>query len=521
MKQALFAVVLIFGSIQQAAEIPVAEWEIIKQKLVEVDRLKEQVESLRAKGAEPAALSTVDAAMDSKYGPNATPTTKTGKLAVGGLIQIWYYTIQRDNRGFFSDPNGNGIADNNLANDNNSFRIRRAELKLSMDINECISSSLMIEVAREVGGFPAFPSNQGLFKKTGTANGGLSTSSTVAGQIGNVAGGPPRILQDPYINFHNIIPYHDIQIGQFKQWVGEEGTRSTAELDFVERSILGLCADNRDLGAVIHGSWWGKDTNDRDGRFQYWAGIFNAAGSFYNPGNEQNRSDNNQSKDFNGRILVRPLWGDCVGKLEIGASYIGGTHGAQNIDVSGYPAVTAATPIPPQNYAYKANVWAIYKFGNGFVKGLWLNGEWGAIRDKQEGSVIAFGNGNLGVGGAKGLTQTALQPFTSQGGFAAAGYRFGDASWVECMPCWLKSFEIAGRYEQFQNIETTNLGNPNRTSVFNTKIGTAGLNYFFSGGTKIQANYNIVELPTGKSNGARNFHDTQNNNFVINFQVAF
>lgn len=522
MKAALVAL-LCLGYVAGAADVvvPASEWEAIKAKLGEMDRLKQQVNDMQAKGAEPATTSMVDTAMDSKYGPNANVTTKTGKLTVGLLTQIWYYNIQRDNRGFFSDTNGNGIQDNNLANDINSFRIRRTELKFTMDFSECITSVLMFDPAREVGGFPSFPSNQGLFKKTGTADGGLATSAAVAGQIGNVAGGPPRLLQDAYINYHGAIPYHDIQIGQFKPWVGEEGIRSSAELDFAERSILGQCGDNRDMGASIHGSWWGKDCNDRDGRLQYWAGVFDGSGNFYNPGNQQNRSDNNQSKDINGRILVRPLWDDCAGKLEMGASFIGGRHGAQNIDVSGYAAVTATTPIQPQVYAYKANVWASYKFGNWFAKGLWVKGEYGCIRDRAEGSIIAFGNGNLGAGAAAGLTQTSMRPFTSQGGYVAAGYRFGEAGWVECMPCWLKSFELAGRYEQFQNIQVSNQAEATKTNTLSTHVATAGLNYYFSGNTKIQMNYNYVDLPTEKTNTGRFFHDTQNNSFVINFQVAF
>jgi len=75
--------------------------------------------------------------------------------------------------------------------------------------------------------------------------------------------------------------------------------------------------------------------------------------------------------------------------------------------------------------------------------------------------------------------------------------------------------------KQFQNIETANIANPVKTSVFNTRILTAGVNYYFGGNVKIQANYNLVDLPTEKTNTVRKFHDTQNNSFVVNFQVAF
>ena len=519
---ALWLIGSVAGSM--AVEVPTAEWENMKQKIAE----------LQARGeAIPASSTMVDTAMDSKYGPGVPVTTfkAPGKLQISLLTQIWYYNIQRDNRGFFNDTAGNGIVDNNNANDINSFRIRRTELKFVYEFNECFGATMMLDPAREAGGFPNFPSNQGNFKKTATGNGFIinpagGTVSSGANQTftGAFSGGlvsPPRLLQDAFVTYANVVPYVDFKIGQFKAKVGEEGVRDSAMLDFAERSMIGFQADNRDMGASAHGSFWGKDCKDQDGRVQFWAGIFDGSGTFYNPGFQQNRSDNNQSKDLNAALLVRPLWDDCYGKLELGASYIGGRHGPQSTDVSAYPAVTATTPITPQTYASKGNVWMMYKFGNWFAKGLWVRGEWGYIRDRQEGSVVAFGNGNLGTGATLGLSQTALQPFTSQGGYAAMGYKFGDTNWLECTPCWLKGFEVLARYDQFQNIETTNLGNPNRTSVFYTHATTAGLNYYMGDRTKIQLNYNYVDLPTEKTNGTRNFHDTQNNSILLNFQVAF
>ncbi len=63
---------------------------------------------------------------------------------------------------------------------------------------------------------------------------------------------------------------------------------------------------------------------------------------------------------------------------------------------------------------------------------------------------------------------------------------------------------------------------PYKTDVFYTRVWTAGLNYYIAGHTaKVQANYNFVTLPADKSSPSRVFHDTRNDNFVINFQVAF
>src|SRR6185295_12255538 len=104
----------------------------------------------------------------------------------------------------------------------------------------------------------------------------------------------------------------------------------------VERSFVGLLADNRDLGASVHGTWW-------DDRFQYWLGIFNGAGNYLGTaGVFRNRADDNNDKDFNYRVLVRPLWSsgsDCEcschndwGKLELGVSGRLGRHGGEGAD---------------------------------------------------------------------------------------------------------------------------------------------------------------------------------------------
>src|SRR5260221_409670 len=75
----------------RAVEISQAEW----------DQMKKDIEDLRKNpGPDTRPLaSTVATALDNKYGPNANVTTKTGKLTIGGLTQVWYYTIQKDSRG--------------------------------------------------------------------------------------------------------------------------------------------------------------------------------------------------------------------------------------------------------------------------------------------------------------------------------------------------------------------------------------------------------------------------------------
>src|SRR6185436_12982927 len=117
----------------------------------------------------------------------------------------------------------------------------------------------------------------------GTATRGRVTNLD-ASAVQTGAGTTNRIFQDGYINYHGVIPHHDVQIGQFKPQLGEEGIRSSGELDFVERSMLGQLGDKRDLGIHVHGTWW-------DERFQYWLGAFDGAGNFQGSGGDfQNRS---------------------------------------------------------------------------------------------------------------------------------------------------------------------------------------------------------------------------------------
>jgi hypothetical protein len=326
-----------------------------------------------------------------------------------------------------------------------------------------------------------------------------------------------------------LVPHHDFQIGLFKPGNGEEGYRNTSDLDFVERSMIGFQAFGRDLGATIHGSWWGEDCFDRDGRFQYWAGVFNGTNYFNTPIGGGNRPDNNQSKDFNARMLVRPLWDDCMGKLELGASWEGGHHG-QSGSRAMYDPIVSTGPLgggpqwgldQPGIWAWRANAWALYRASNDF-SGLWLRSEFGQIHDANyPNSVIDF-NGT-GGSAAPDYSQNQGLPFTRTGVYGAFGYRFGDSCWAQHdMPSWLKPVEVLGRWEEYQNIDVADDSNPVKTNSFYTQVCTAGVNYFIKGqNAKVVANYNWVTLPMTHQNATRQFHKTDMNNFAFEFQIAF
>ncbi|HEY3321525.1 MAG TPA: porin [Planctomycetota bacterium] len=492
----------------------------------EIDALKRDVEDLRRKlSGSSAAMprTSVDRALESKYGPNNAVTTRSGKLTISGLLQVWYQGVHNDDRSLFNNAAGSGLVDTFQAQDNDTFRIRRTELKFTMDIHENVTAVVMIDPAREATSFSngSDPlANSGIFKRMpvvspefDAANGpGLGDTGVVAA-VQSGSGKVPKLLQDAYINYHGVVPHHDFQVGQFIPFLGEEGIRSSAQLDFAERSFLGQLGNQRDLGVAMHGVWW-------DDRFQYWLAAFDGAGNYYgSAGDFQNRSDDNDNKDFNYRVVIRPLWKhECWGSLELGMSSKFGKHG-EGGQLAGNNPID--NPLPglnrPTNWAIWHNAFASYRPG-GSIKGAWVAGEWAWIKDRNAPGSVVDVDGN-GVGDS-GLNQAIGKPFRSSGWFIAAGYKISDSRWCDSAPGWLKPFEFVGRYDTFQNVQVANRVTADHTNVYSTRVATAGVNYYIKGhDAKIQANYNWVRNPDGGD--AYTFHGVRNDNFIVSFQVAF
>ncbi|MBI3827978.1 MAG: hypothetical protein HY291_00580 [Planctomycetes bacterium] len=563
--------------------------------------LKKEVEDLRKKlstnGSTPKAVGPIgraDAMVANKYGPNATVTTKTGKLTIGGLLQVWNYRIQNDNQGIFSllnkkyndiaqqqalgapiPPSRTGGWNTNEFNDNDGFRIRRAEIKLSIEIGDDVSGVVLIDPTGgdEANTFPSYPTNQGVTGRTPFGTGtqldiqgieragfdvlwlpiasGTVPSEAVRSRMQSGFVLPNRVLQDAYINYHpHWIPRHDFTIGQFKPPMSEEGNRNSGQLDFVERAMINQFSNQRDLGVMVHGSWW----NDR---FQYWIGAFDSAGNFQNSfASFQNRSDDNDQKDLAYRFLLRPVWNQKNwGSLEIGFSRQEGMHGEAGdgarftgaFDVSGNLAFTVDGLGFKTNTARRQYAWAWYRPG-GPVKGWWMRGEWGEIKDRP-------------TPGVWNVNAPVLQPnpFTRSGWYFSTGYKLSDSVWADTLknhPNWLikmaHDVEFCYRYEIFGNIYTDGLTAyegqdsfgaagflyllPSKIDVFKTQVHTAGINYYWKGyNTRTQINYSWVDEPQGHaafspvtsqvapgySTTGRRFREVKNNVFVISQQIMW
>ena len=531
------AVTVVFIATAQAVEISQAEW----------DQMKKDIADLRNRPVQPTIIESghMETALDNKYGPKATVYTKTGKLRIGALLQIWYYAQPgKDPRGLFDDPN-NGIVDSRRGIDNDSFRLRRTELHFNMDMTENVTGYVFIDPNREINsGYPSLPNgsaNIGIYQRqnnvspefagTKPAPNGINNTALISGiQSGASAGtdaAPGRALQDVWIDYHNAIPNHDFMVGQFRRSFGEEGTRDVSQLDFVERSMIGFTDDSRDLGAHIHGAWWDVDpdapaySSSPSGRFQYWLGVEDGAGTFHSFGSFQNRADDNNAKDFSYRLLVRPLWKqEKWGSLELATASQFGDHGG-----SGQPD-PQTNPVNGLNrrsvWAYRHSAWGYYAPGS-VAKGLWLRSEWNEFHDRVAPGAMVNLVGN-GDNAAKPFQQSNPHPFTSSGYYAALGYKMADSIWAkDCggMPSMLKPFEFVARYDTFQNVQVDNPSRPGDTLLYSTNVWTTGFNYYIKGhNAKIQCNYNFVELPSSHRTDFQ-FHHYNADSLLVNWQVAF
>ncbi|MFZ0888757.1 MAG: porin [Candidatus Binataceae bacterium] len=123
------------------------------------------------------------------------------------------------------------------------------------------------------------------------------------------------VLQDAYTDIH-YWPEFRIRVGKFKEPVGLERLEEARNLKFVERALTVDLVPNRDLGA----EFWGDLLSHR---VEYEAGVFNGV-----PDNTASvDSDNNDAKEFDGRIFLHPFAETSLQFAEKLGLGIAGTYG--------------------------------------------------------------------------------------------------------------------------------------------------------------------------------------------------
>ena len=491
---------------------------LFAEETVTVDDLRKAVDDLRKQVSARPELS-VTAAVDHSVAVheacevNPDVETRTGHLTIGGLLQVWGYSIQNDRKNWvdiqqvLADPRGTTAPVNSTA-DNDSFRIRRSELRFDYDLDCNIRAHVMMDPSNEATAFPDFPSNQGsgpdgdaLFFSPCNCNSTVPPPFTDPRNFYSGVGTNNRLLQEAWIDYHDFVPHHDFRIGEMRRQLGEEGSRDSGDLDFVERAMITQLADLRDLGVQVHGYWL-------DDRINYWIGAFDDAGTAFQ--HRANRSDDNDQKDLAATLKVIPVRDGKWGTLELGASILYGVGGEAGGPLEGTDPVNGLDRRrTTHGLAY---AWAMYHPG-GPAKGFWARGEWGQYRDR-----FAPGEAQSGFS----VVTLDPAPFIIDGWDFAAGYRLNQSVFADDVASWAKPFEFAFRYDVMQNLFYHDLVAPDRRlDVFKTQVYTAGINYYLSENTKLQLNYNWTREGADDDNGDRQLREVKNNSLVLSLQVEF
>lgn len=302
---------------------------------------------------------------------------------------------------------------------------------------------------------------------------------------GNFAG--TTDLTDGYIDL-KYFPEARLRGGQFKVPFSFEELTSSRFIDFVERSVVNNLVPARDVGIMLHGGLLG-------GMVEYGAGVFNGGG--------QNAAETNDSKDFAGRLLVRPLkgmnlpgadrfhlaghvtWGD----QDAGQSLRGRTDGKFEF----FPR--AKTQGDRLRYGFEA-VYAYGPFG--------LYGEY--VKTEEERKGLGSGGSNLADVDGRGWYVAGTWLVTGEekvhGKAPKVKHHFDPRT------RGLGALELVARFAQLDfdakdplaSTTTTPHPGPNRVDAF-----TAGINWYLSPNVRLMFNWtqnwfdNLAATPNTKS----------------------
>ena len=190
------------------------------------------------------------------FPPPTTLKIADGELKIGALLQAWYITddsLQGSGTDYLGNPTGI-----------NTFRIRRAEIRLSGTVTPSWGFDVQID--------PAKTQNYS-------------------------SGGDDKILQDFAITWLGL-KGHEFSLGQKKIAITDEGLRSSSEIDFAERArITRVIGDQRQEGFFYKGTY----------------GSLFAAQASITSGVPSNTSSTSDRLFFAARFDVKPVAGMIVG----------------------------------------------------------------------------------------------------------------------------------------------------------------------------------------------------------------
>ena len=135
-------------------------------------------------------------------------------------------------------------------------------------------------------------------------------------------GAGSRRLLDAYVDTR-ILPYLSVRVGQFKTPFGFEQYSMDKNIPFAERSMGFLLTPLRDVGFMVHGSFWGSRVN-------YGLGLFNGDGVDDSVGGDED------APGLVGRVVFTPfrgLGGSLCDGLQFGGSFSYANVDRNNVNI--------------------------------------------------------------------------------------------------------------------------------------------------------------------------------------------
>jgi phosphate-selective porin OprO and OprP len=310
------------------------------------------------------------------------------------------------------------------------------------------------------------------------------------------------ILFDAYVDA-NYIPQARVRIGKFKPPVGLERLQGAPYLTFIERGQPTNLVPSRDFGAQLFGDFV-------NGALSYQLAIVNGVPDNTNPSG----GDENDDKDFDGRVFVVPFKDASIDALKGVGFGVAGSYGRER--------GTSATPDLPTFKTFGQATFFQYK---GAVAAT-------ATAPAQE-PTIAFGNrsryapqiyyywgpfGFLGeyVNSTQSVRRDAASGRLSNDAWQVAGSYVvsGDAaSYAGVSPAqpfdpftgkW-GAWEIAARYGQLEvdgDSFTNNFADP-KSSARRAKEWVVGVNWYLNRNIKLVLDYGNTDFRGGAATGDR------------------
>ncbi|HEY7545641.1 MAG TPA: porin, partial [Blastocatellia bacterium] len=234
-------------ALRKKVEAQEAQIKLLREML---DKQQSMLEAIQQKLAQPAEASSEHSenksstaqADSSERAKTATQSTESveagaGRIRFSGVVQAWF---SAGNEGF-----------------HDSFRLRRAQLRFSGELNPKIKWTVMLDAAKAL-------SINNSFDDDGE---GLKSDSMIDQSS--------RILQEAYTTL-DYIPRIHLDMGQFKVPISLEMLQQASTLDTIERALFisdrsrGAIGIARDLGVMMRGRLHPQ--------VDYQLGVFNGSG---------------------------------------------------------------------------------------------------------------------------------------------------------------------------------------------------------------------------------------------------